>query len=120
MAPTLNKPCAQYEITSPGLRWTAFDLRSEAPNNNRKRSTFFCFRFELHTRTKEKTSQGADDIDEDADGNDTQGKSKSSVNFPLVGARYDNGVPVHIYLTGSSVACCFHFTNKETLFICLI
>ena len=32
-----HKPSAHYEITSPGLRWTAHDLGTEAPNRHRQR-----------------------------------------------------------------------------------
>ena len=38
-----HKPSAHYEITSPGLRWTAHDLRTEAAKKNQQRSTFFVF-----------------------------------------------------------------------------
>ena len=32
-----HKPSAHYVITSPGLRWAAHDLRTEAPNRHRQR-----------------------------------------------------------------------------------
>ena len=38
-----HKPSAHYEITSPGLRFTADDLRTEAAKKNRKHSTSFVF-----------------------------------------------------------------------------
>ena len=77
-----HKPSAHYEITSPGLRFTAHNLRTEAAKKNRKRSTFFCFRLELHTRRKKATLRANDDV-EDTDRDDSQGQSKSPVNFAL-------------------------------------
>ena len=56
---------------------------------------------ELHTRRKKATLRANDDV-EDTDRDDSQGQSKSSVNFALFVAGY-NGVPVHICWTGSSV-----------------
>ena len=53
----------------------------------------------------------ANDVVEDTDRDDSQGQSKSSVNFALFVAGY-NGVPVHICWSGSSVVCCFDFSNK--------
>ena len=38
-----HKPSAHYEITSPGLRFTAHNLRTEAAEKNRKRSMSFVF-----------------------------------------------------------------------------
>ena len=105
-----HKPSAHYEITSPGLRFTAHNLRTEAAKKNRKRSTCFCFRLELHTRRKKHpyvlTTTRSIQID-----TILKDKSKSSVNFALFVAGF-NGVPVHICWTGLSIVCWFNFSNK--------
>lgn len=97
-----HKPSAHYE--------TAHNLRTEAAKKNRKRSTFFCFRLELHTRRKKHpyvlTTTWSIQID-----TIVKDKSKSSVHFALFVAGF-NGVPVHICWNGLSVVCWFNFSNK--------
>ena len=100
-----RKPSAHYEITSQA----SVSLRTIS-GLKLQRKTVFCFRLELHTRRKKATLRANDDM-EDTDRDDSQGQSKSSVNFALFVAGY-NGVPVHICWTGSSVVCCFDFSNK--------
>ena len=105
-----HKPSAHYEITSPGLRFTAHNLRTEAAKKNRKRSTSFVFVWSFIREEKKATLRANDDV-EDTDRDDSQGQSKSSVNFALFVGGY-NGVPVHICWTSSSLVCCFDFSNK--------
>ena len=70
-----HKPSAHYEITSPGLRWTAYELRTEVTQKHRKRY-----------KKKKNKPQRADDVEEDNDEDDNQRQSRSLVNYAAVGA----------------------------------
>ena len=78
-----HKPSAHYEITSPGLRWTAHNLRTEAPNKHRQRY-----------KKKKNKSHRVDDGEENTDGDDSHGQSRSSVNFAAVGS----GIMVFLFI----------------------
>ena len=78
-----HKPSAHYEITSPGLRWTTHELRTEATQKTRKRY-----------KKKKNKSQRADDVEEDNDEDDNQPQSRSLVNYAAVGA----GVLVFLFI----------------------
>ena len=79
-----HKPRAHFEITSPGPRWTAHDLRTGATQKNRKRY-----------KKKKTKSQSTDDVEEDTDQDDSQkGQPRSLVNYAAVGA----GVMVFLFI----------------------
>ena len=79
-----HKPSAHYEITSPGLRWTAYELRTEVTQKTRKR----------YKKKKNKLSQRADDDEENNDEDDNQRQSRSLVNYAAIGA----GVMVFLFI----------------------
>ncbi|CAH3144770.1 unnamed protein product, partial [Porites lobata] len=79
-----HKPSAHYDITSPGLRWTAYELRTEVTQKTRKR----------YKKKKNKLSQRADDVEEDNDEDDNQRQSRSLVNYAAIGA----GVMVFLFI----------------------
>ena len=82
-----HKPSAHYETTSPGLRFTAHNLRTKAAKKNRKRSTSFVLVWSFIPEEKKQPLRANDDV-EDRDRDDSQGQSKSSVNFALFVAGY--------------------------------
>ena len=79
-----HKPSAHYEITSPGLRWTAYELRTEVTQKTRKR----------YKKKKNKLFQRADDVEEDNDEDDNQRQSRSLVSYAAIGA----GVMVFLFI----------------------
>ena len=79
-----HKPSPHYDITSPGLRWIAYELRTEATQKTRKR----------YKKKKNKLSQRADDVEEDNDEDDDQRQSRSLVNYAAIGA----GVMVFLFI----------------------
>ena len=81
-----HKPSAHYKITSPGLRWTAHDLKTGTPNEKRKRYK--------KKKTASQRSQRTDDFEEDTGEDDDPGESRSSVNFAAVGA----GIMVFLFI----------------------
>ena len=83
-----HKPSAHYEITSPGLRWTAHELRTESTQKTRKRY-----------KKKKNKSQRADDVEEDNDEDANQRQSRSLVNYAAIGA----GVMVFLFVIAGLV-----------------
>ena len=98
-----HKPSAHYEITSPGLRWTAHDLRTGPPNEKRERY-----------KKKKTASQRTDDVEEDTKEDDDPGESRSSVNFAAVGA----GIMVFLFIF-AGLARLWYVENLNDFPLCL-
>ena len=79
-----HKPSAHYEITSPGLRWAAHDLRTKLQTDTDN----------VIRRKKNKFQRVDDGEEKNTDGDDSQGQSRSSVNFAAV----DSGIMVFLFI----------------------
>ena len=91
-----HKSSAHYEMLSSGLRWTAHYLRTGDENENKKR---------YKKKKKRAAPQQIDDDREEPDTDEDNGqeKSRSSVNFALVGA----GIVVFLFIF-AALACLWY------------